>query len=115
MPRVGRRDVNIRGDLAQYGSCSGQTVPVGSFPAGASWCGALDMSGNVWEWVADWYGDYSSESQTNPTGSETGAYRVLRGGSWYFDPFNMRGAYRVRSHPGARDNYGGFRCARGSQ
>jgi formylglycine-generating enzyme required for sulfatase activity len=102
-------------DLAQYVSCSGRTVPVGSFPDGASWCDALDMSGNVWEWVADWYGDYSSEAQANPTGPETGENRVLRGGSWDYSPNFLRGAHRGWAPPDYRFNYGGFRCARGSQ
>jgi formylglycine-generating enzyme required for sulfatase activity/tetratricopeptide (TPR) repeat protein len=102
-------------DLAQYSGCSGSTVPVGSLPDGASWCGALDMAGNVWEWVAGWYGDYPSGSQTNPTGPEMGEYRVLRGGSWYISPSALRCATRGRYRPGSvRDNVG-FRCARGSR
>lgn len=58
------------------------TAPVGSYPSGVSWCGALDMSGNVAEWVADWYGDYTAERQVNPTGPSSGENHVIRGGDW---------------------------------
>ena len=70
--------------LAQFRDCSGETKPVGSFPAGASPYGALDMAGNVWEWVGDWYdgGYYSQSPSENPQGPDSGEYRVIRGGSW---------------------------------
>jgi len=97
------------------------TWPVDSFPASASWCGAQDLAGNVWEWCQDWYGDYSSTPVTNPTGPLSGSYRVLRGGSWcyYFnsdggDEIDYRGAYRYDNNPTYWGNDVGFRCVAAS-
>ena len=93
----------------------GKTFPVGSFVGGASWCGALDMAGNVWEWCADWYaGDYYQRSpQHNPLGPDAGDARVLRGGSWYSDSgVGFRCARRRNYGPGYRGVGSGFRCAR---
>ena len=88
------------------------TWPVGSFPAGASWCGAQDLAGNVWEWCADYYGNYSSTPVTNPTGPATGGCRVTRGGAW--DDGNapdFRGAYRTNGcYPNYWNSNLGFRC-----
>ncbi|MCP4541180.1 MAG: SUMF1/EgtB/PvdO family nonheme iron enzyme [Chloroflexi bacterium] len=97
-------------ELAQFSVCSGTTVPVGSFLDGASWCGALDMAGNVWEWVADWYGDYSSEAQTNPAGPAEGEYKVLRGGSFGNNETIFRSSNRVDNTPTHRNTFNGFRC-----
>lgn len=91
------------------------TAPVGSYPSGASWCGALDLSGNVWEWVADKYGSYPPEQQVNPTGSLAGIFRVLRGGSWSNLPYFLRGADRNWTNPAHSDTDIGFRCARSCQ
>ncbi|HET6446269.1 MAG TPA: formylglycine-generating enzyme family protein [candidate division Zixibacteria bacterium] len=88
-----------------------RTAPVGSYPDGASWVGALDMSGNVWEWTADWYGPYTPEQQANPTGPETGDRRVLRGGSWHTSADHARSALRTYSDPNRSLNHVGFRCA----
>jgi formylglycine-generating enzyme required for sulfatase activity len=89
------------------------TAPVGSFPSGASWCGVLDMAGNVWEWVADWDGDYPSEAQTNPIGPATGTRKIYRSSSFEYGPSYARTTHRGRHYPDGRSGYGGyvgFRC-----
>ncbi len=100
-------------DLAVWNA--DQAAEVGSKPGGASWVGALDLSGNVWEWVSDWYGSYSSGRQVNPQGPAAGEYsdyRVLRGGSWVsLGSYYLRAALRDGSGPDLRFNYFGFRCA----
>ncbi len=88
------------------------TAPVGSYSDGASWCGALDMAGNVWEWAADRYdNDYYADSPSwNPTGPSAGDYRVLRGGSWTGLERNVRSADRDYDRPYPRYHAVGFRC-----
>ncbi|NLI41376.1 MAG: formylglycine-generating enzyme family protein [Caldisericales bacterium] len=98
---------------ANYDSNIGDTTTVGSYPAGASPYGALDMAGNVWEWVLDWYAEdyYSQSTDRNPIGPQSGDKKVRRGGSWFFNGGSSRSANRVRSSP-ADWNYNiGFRCA----
>ncbi|MBN1812622.1 MAG: SUMF1/EgtB/PvdO family nonheme iron enzyme [Anaerolineae bacterium] len=93
------------------------TAPVGGYSAGASWCGALDMAGNVWEWVVDWYaGDYYTYSPAqNPTGPFSGRYRVLRGGSRSDVPYVVRSSHRYGYLPDSTDRDVGFRCAMDSK
>lgn len=87
--------------------------PVGRYPQGASPYGVLDMAGNVWEWVADWYKyDYYQEAPNrNPTGPALGTHKVLRGGCSLYDERFCRGAARFINPPQVRDwTPTGFRC-----
>ena len=113
-----RANWNPENDTDGYsGDGHGFTSPVGTYVRGISPYGCLDMSGNVWEWCDDWYsGDCYGKNgsaivDSNPTGPDSGAYRVLRGGSWADNADRLRTAYRYRGVPA--DHYGfiGFRTA----
>ena len=67
------------------------------------------MSGNVWEWIDAWYGDYSSSAQTDPKGPSIGALRVFRGGGWYSDLQDCRSSSRNYNTPIRNNNRLGFR------
>ena len=88
-------------DVAWYDGNSGSKPhPVGTKQANE--LGIYDMSGNVWEWCSDWYSSYSSSSQTNPTGSDSGSYRVRRGCCWYYDARICRSSFRGYCTPDIR-------------
>jgi serine/threonine-protein kinase len=97
-----------------FTACVGDTSMVGSYPSGVSPYGALDMAGNVYEWVADWYGEnyYSQSPASNPTGPASGEMRVVRGGAFHLNDVGVRSADRQMIHPWGISVTVGFRCAR---
>lgn len=98
-------------ELANVVDSTGPT-PVGSFPDGASWVGALDMAGNAMEWVADWLdaGYYADSPAVDPPGPDGGRNKVEKGGWWGSNPFVARAAYRhYEDPPNYADEHIGFR------
>ena len=108
--------VNFNKDLS--GSVYGNNLtPVGSFVSGKSPFGVHDMSGNVWEWVSDWYNEqyYAKSPKLNPIGPSSGTKKVLRGGGWA-DPIELLSSInRYKDLPKHRSASVGFRCARAGE
>jgi formylglycine-generating enzyme required for sulfatase activity len=109
-------DCNKSNFLDYHGTgqfCVGDTNKVGSYPSGISPYGVMDMAGNVWEWVNDWYEDdyYANSPLTNPTGPASGTNKIYRGGGWGSHNQYLRVAYRGNSEPNLSYYTMGFRCA----
>jgi formylglycine-generating enzyme required for sulfatase activity/tRNA A-37 threonylcarbamoyl transferase component Bud32 len=104
-------DGNYTYGSGQKGEHRQKTIRVGSFPPNS--LGLYDMHGNVWEWCQDWYdGSYYANSPSqDPKGPDSGTARVLRGGSWYYEPNNLRSAFRFRLPPAMKADNTGFRVA----
>jgi formylglycine-generating enzyme required for sulfatase activity len=101
----GGDDLNLVGWYSE--NSNDRTHPVGGKLANE--LGIYDMTGNVWEWCEDWYGEYSRSSQTNPEGPRRGSFRVLRGGSWIDDTWICRVSLRLCYDPDGRGSDYGFR------
>ncbi|NIM96447.1 MAG: SUMF1/EgtB/PvdO family nonheme iron enzyme [Anaerolineales bacterium] len=95
-----------------YDDGSVRTAPVGSYPNGASWVGAMDMSGNVWEWVKDWYPEnyYEGSAFQFPSDAKTDGLAGSLGGSWLDDNYGLRISNRLVVVSNYRSTYIGFRC-----
>ena len=105
---------NICDPENEYTDGYSDTAPVGSFPEGASPFGVMDMAGNVWEWVADWYGYnyYINSPEENPRGPTDGSGRVLKSSNWDCDySFALHAANRAGTFPDYKWRNIGFRCA----
>jgi formylglycine-generating enzyme required for sulfatase activity len=88
------------------------TAPVAQYPLGVSWVGALDMLGNVWEWVWDWHDYYPGHPSTeHPSSFPPNTYRLLRGGAWDTSRGHARNAFRNWYLPASWEDSIGFRCA----
>ncbi|MCK9296622.1 MAG: formylglycine-generating enzyme family protein [Desulfobulbaceae bacterium] len=114
-PQISTEQVNYDGNNPYHDGEKGQfrqkTVTVKSLPCN-NW-GLYEMHGNLYEWCADWYGDYAAGTVIDPQGPDTGLGCVLRGGSWRHNGRLVRSTSRLALVPGYRYGYFGLRLSRG--
>ncbi|MBN2676923.1 MAG: formylglycine-generating enzyme family protein [Anaerolineaceae bacterium] len=99
-------------DMATSSYCVGDTIAMGTYPAGSGQYGVMDMAGNVWEWVSDWYSEtyYETSPTDNPTGPSGSNFKVLRGGSWGSNWTFLRVSGRSYDPNFNSSKDAGFRC-----
>jgi len=100
---------NTIGEVAWYKNNSENLTHFVGAKKKSNELGLYDMSGNVWEWCNDWYGNYTTAAQNNPQGPVTGTTRVIRGGSWCHDARSCYVSYRTSADPDKKTNNIGFR------
>jgi formylglycine-generating enzyme required for sulfatase activity len=98
---------------SEFGSCVGDTMPVGSYINSRNTYGIFDLVGNVWEWTADWYDEdyYSISPYENPKGPGSGSLKVMRGGSFLNDETKVSPTHRGQNIPSLAPFSAGIRCA----
>lgn len=109
---VADKTISVKWGNASINDAHKTAAPVGSFPKGKSVYGAEDMAGNVWEWCADWWGSgyYKNSPPNNPTGPNTGEFKTIRGGSWFYNLDGARTTQRMYFRPEGSSAAIGFRC-----
>ena len=105
---------NEGGNTASFGCSQGGTWKLGSMSAGTSWCGAMDMSGNVWEWTLDWWHESYDDApkSADPWLSPASSKRVLRGGGFHDGADELTSANRSSASPTDQSSGVGARCVR---
>jgi formylglycine-generating enzyme required for sulfatase activity len=114
LSNIADKSAGLKWSEASLDDTHKQAAPAGAFPAGTSAYGADDMGGNVWEWCRDWWASdyYANSPAKNPLGPQTGDFKVIRGGSWFYSSEGTRAAHRMYFRPEGAGAAIGFRCVK---